>query len=488
MVENCILEIFAAFRRLTQHLITMKTLFASVLLLLCTGSVQARLQRLAILPQKTTITPAGGTLQSVCIDYEREEPGYDSVKRSYPVYNQLYDVGSISATVNGRAYPGGLKALAEGPQPLLILQATSPTQVRVRLNSRHPQAATVKNIRLNAAAPGWIGTIEHDTDVRMAKIVLDNYGPYMSQFEFWRRSKSLDILAANNLMHFSNGLQLDSQTHVLMNRLYGLYVLDVFNGPTIKAFLQNKLIAIDPQGLLGSWSADFMNHAVSYHWAMEHALVNIRCNDTAALLNNQRLIVPENKLLRDTMINGERYILTQSWQDTPFINTFTPAQGLSYYITDSVFFSPDALFITLAPDMRLWYNSINGSALSLSALKYRINAVLGMPPYSDNNLFVEFWARPQDIFRPAPDSSTSVVTLTGKSSPAYLQALHNYLVSSYKGPNLLDEYPFAAIGLTYDCSPDNPSHIGLSEFVIRQARKLYIRRILPTEEYFSSTP
>lgn len=465
----------------------MKKRFLLLLLALGATGTQAQLQRLAILPQKVTITPSGGHLRSVGVDYDREEPRFDSSKRSYPIYNQFYDVSAISASINGKNYPGGFRALAEGPNPLLLLQARGADDIQVRINVKNPQAKTIKNIRLDATGVSWIGTTPGDsTALTLAKIVLYNYGPYMSQYEFTRRIKSLAILDKNNLMHFSQGMKLDPQSMAVMNRLYGFYVLDVFNGASLKGFLDNNLVVIDQQGLSTAASADFLNHAVAFLQAIEHALVNIRANDTAALLDNQRLIIPQNKLLVDTMINGEQYILCQSWQDSSFFSGIQQGNPLPYLVTDSVFFSPQtALFITLAPDMQLWYDSINGAGLSDQELFYRISDVLGLPPYSKDNLFFEMWARPQDIFRPAPDSSTSIATLTQKSGPVYLGYLANYIRGSYKGPNLLNQYPFAAIGLTYDSSPANPSHIGLSEFVIRQSRKVYIRTVVPTNPYFN---
>lgn len=466
----------------------MKTLYLSFLLLFAAVCTRAQLQRLVILPQKTTITAAGGQLKTLGIDYDRDEPGYDSAARNYPMYSQVYGTEAVNASIDGRSYPGGLRALITGANPMLLLRAKNAGEVQVRINPKNAQAKTIKSIRLETTTPAWIGTMPNDSDLTMAKIVLYNYGPYMSTTEFSRRLKSLDILKKNGLMRFSQGMQLDAQSMTVMNRLYGFYALDVFNGASLKGFLDNNLLAIDQQGLSTPASADFLNHAVAFLQAIEHALVNIRCNDTNTLLSRQRLIIPQNKLLIDTMINGEQYVLCQSWQDSSFFSGVQPGSPLPYLITDSVFFSPQtALFITLAPDMQLWYDSINGAGLTDQELFYRISDVLGLPPFSHDNLFFEMWAKPEDIFRPAPDSSTSIATLTQNSGPVYLQYLKNYITGSYKGPNLLNQYPFAAIGLTYDSSPDNPSHIGLSEFVIRQSRKVYIRAVVPTAQYFGRT-
>jgi hypothetical protein len=113
--------------------------------------------------------------------------------------------------------------------------------------------------------------------------------------------------------------------------------------------------------------------------------------------------------------------------------------------------------------------------------------LLGVPPNNGKTTFVEFWASPEDLFRPSPDpeitdqeagldfpQSAEYVTVDSN----YIQWFNNLRNSSY-GAN---GYPWTRLGYTYDWG--NPfTRVGASEFVIRSGATVGVYLTATTEEY-----
>ena len=141
-------------------------------------------------------------------------------------------------------------------------------------------------------------------------------------------------------------------------------------------------------------------------------------------------------------------------------------------------------WITTAPEMAgfLKKSSFSGQ----SSLHLRVAQVLGMPPDSQNDYFVEFWVYPRSLFRPAPDPEItdheaglyfpSSVTLK------YREWFLNEMVNKYD-TSTTNAFPWTRLGYTYDwATPLHP--VGLSEFVVDTSALVTVKGIYSSWEYY----
>lgn len=96
---------------------------------------------------------------------------------------------------------------------------------------------------------------------------------------------------------------------------------------------------------------------------------------------------------------------------------------------------------------------------------------------------MEFWVKEGDVFRPAIDSSLGSTLLMTRLSTDYIKKLADFAYGSYKADNVLNQYPFTGLGYTWDCSPASTDHFGVSEFVLKEGKTIYVRRMLSTADF-----
>ena len=141
-------------------------------------------------------------------------------------------------------------------------------------------------------------------------------------------------------------------------------------------------------------------------------------------------------------------------------------------------------WITTSPEMSAFLkkNSFAGQ----SSLHLRIAQVLGMPPDSQNDCFVEFWVYPKNIFRPTPDPEITdheadlffPSTVTQKHRAWFL----NEIKSKYD-TSTTNAFPWTRLGYTYDWA--NPQHpIGLSEFVVDTSSLVTVKAVYTSWQYY----
>ncbi len=160
-----------------------------------------------------------------------------------------------------------------------------------------------------------------------------------------------------------------------------------------------------------------------------------------------------------------------------------------------------AIWVTLAPQLRDFFRN---SPASVSGRPYlRVEQLLGLPPDSGKDRFVEIWVDPADLVRPAPDpevtdreagldlidngrflkyETSALITdsLEGESRQYtypewFLTMKDRFYDSGYAAP-------WTRLGYTYDWgNPD--SEKGLSEYIIFGPAEIGIRSVQGNREY-----
>ena len=211
-----------------------------------------------------------------------------------------------------------------------------------------------------------------------------------------------------------------------------------------------------------------------YREAVEQAMTP----DSSKIDSQLIRIIQTNKALIWRTINGEVYLLMISWKN-----------NVSYYrpYTDSLFYNTGnyPIWVTAAPELKERMKKESGGDQDL-----RLKQLLGLPPDSQFKWFVEFWVRPVDLLRPCPDSEITddrcQLFFPQKTDSAYIQWINANRISRYYQQKLYANYPWTQLGYTYDWSPKNKTHKGLSEFVIGSHRKIVVGKIISTADYLNT--
>ncbi|OEC84497.1 MULTISPECIES: hypothetical protein [Methanobacterium] len=139
-------------------------------------------------------------------------------------------------------------------------------------------------------------------------------------------------------------------------------------------------------------------------------------------------------------------------------------------------------WVTVVPEIKNFFKS---HSISEQYLQLRVAQLLGLPPDSKDDYFVEVWVNPKDLFRPTPDNeindTTAQLDFPSSVNPAYEKWFDENIIFSY----FPKEYPWTRLGYTYDWGNPN-SHVGLSEFVIKNNSNIAVKSVQTTKEYLAS--
>ena len=179
-------------------------------------------------------------------------------------------------------------------------------------------------------------------------------------------------------------------------------------------------------------------------------------------------VLPGQRGTRWREITGEEYVRTVSWTSW---NGYDGMVGSSMKLTQDV-------WITLVPEVREFCSKLAADELDL-----RLKQLLGLPPEDKKTKFVEIWVRPDDLFRPCPDSEIDD-NRCDLDFPVGTDAEHRHWFkhrqkNSYGGEN---RYPWTRLGYTYDWGGFS-GNTGLSEYVIRKGSTVKVGLLGATRTY-----
>ncbi|HWB24430.1 MAG TPA: hypothetical protein VG738_03075 [Chitinophagaceae bacterium] len=191
-------------------------------------------------------------------------------------------------------------------------------------------------------------------------------------------------------------------------------------------------------------------------------------------------VIPANKNITQVDIDTFK-VLVVSWKDSADLNYYN--SGKKGYFNTGGFVN----FVTIAPDLLKWYESNHPDS---AVLDYRLKELLGLPPTAKKNCFMLFWVKAADLYRPCKDSSITDnycnIDFPPGTGTGYIKWWTDYFNGSYSSTTLYKNYPFTGLGYTYDWSPANKSHKGLSEFCIKANSTIYFNSYASTKQFFAN--
>lgn len=198
-------------------------------------------------------------------------------------------------------------------------------------------------------------------------------------------------------------------------------------------------------------------------------------------------------------IPGESRVLVVTWTSSTYYDN--QAGNDAYWLPEGA-----NVWVTAAPQLKNFLAEERGNQWFFPTL--RAEQVLGLPPDSGYDKFVEIWVDPADLFRPAPDPEITDheagLSFPDKNSMflifndaaiikeriggvdgsyTYKEWFEALKAHSYTGEH---PYPWTRLGYTYDWGGDD--EFGLSEFIIRGGAYIGIKAVIQNDDYLSSSP
>lgn len=154
----------------------------------------------------------------------------------------------------------------------------------------------------------------------------------------------------------------------------------------------------------------------------------------------------------------------------------------SYPVNETVVTSWGETWVTVVPEIQIFFkNQVNADTNAT----LRAAQLLGLPANTTNTYFIELWVNPQSLFRPTADNeindTKAAITFPADTTAEYKEWFNNNIIYSYYPMT----YPWTRLGYTYDWG-DTASHVGLSEFVIKQNSTVTVKSVTPTTQYLES--
>ena len=141
------------------------------------------------------------------------------------------------------------------------------------------------------------------------------------------------------------------------------------------------------------------------------------------------------------------------------------------------------VWMTVAPEMQEFCRQ---TGLTGPDLDLRLEQHLGLPPNNGKDRVVQLWVPPEGLFRPSPDleidDDRAELEFPVGTPQEHITWIEDLRMTSYGD----DGYPWTQLGYTYDWSPDAPSEVGLSEFVVRAGTTVIIEGVAAQDDYCST--
>ncbi|MFT5824180.1 MAG: hypothetical protein ACI8ZM_005446 [Crocinitomix sp.] len=226
-----------------------------------------------------------------------------------------------------------------------------------------------------------------------------------------------------------------------------------------------------------STTKDVINQSTAQVY--QSAIENAMSPAPSKVYTNLVAINAQNKNLIWQTVDGEEYVLMLSWKG-----------NASYYepYVDSGFYNtgPYEIWVTASPELLT-----NFSQEEVIDTNLRLKQMLGLPPNSTYNYFVEFWVKPGDLFRPCTDNEITDqkcdLCFPTPTDSTYINWVNENRISRYYQCELYNRYPWTQLGYTYDWNVKNLNHVGLSEFVIKEDVNIIVEAVYTTSAYLQKS-
>jgi hypothetical protein len=196
-------------------------------------------------------------------------------------------------------------------------------------------------------------------------------------------------------------------------------------------------------------------------------------------------------------------VLVSTWIPHAYVDQYRKSIGHEFITSDAF-----DMWVTLVPQVKVFCENFNDKmgGVTCKGLKNRVNQFLGLPPLhygknpkkEYNEYFVEFWVKPEYLFRPClnPDV-TSIYCTTDPRLARYSTWNIEEMFKLAQTPlwhqewfreNIKKSYPhvpWTRLGYTYDWNFASEDHTGATEFVVKTTSPIEISGVYQFDKYCS---
>ncbi|NRB50504.1 MAG: membrane lipoprotein lipid attachment site-containing protein [Saprospiraceae bacterium] len=194
--------------------------------------------------------------------------------------------------------------------------------------------------------------------------------------------------------------------------------------------------------------------------------------------------------------NKEGYVPMLAWKDKGDAEKYYAAVG-----SLDTFTSNYLTWVTKKSEMIQRTQALKMQRFSGERLALRMEQLLGLEPRpqkDSSRVFIEIWVKESDLFRPCRDPEISDLSCSlhfplgayASQNTAY-DTVYEELVKNNERkepPTDAPSYwaPWTRMGYTYDWHSGNRSHVGMSEYIIRQGAIVWIKGKTTTEDWLAT--
>lgn len=207
----------------------------------------------------------------------------------------------------------------------------------------------------------------------------------------------------------------------------------------------------------------------------ENAVKDAIYREAKDIDTNLIVIAASNRDLKRKMIHDTEHILVVTWAEKQF-----QVSGSEAYVTTG------EIWVTVVPELLQRMKNIKDKNKSI-----RLRQLLGLTPIEPDKFFIEFWVKTTDLFRPCTDKEITdkkcnlCFSKQDSLDVSHVKWMNDNWLTSYFKCGLYNQYPWTALGYTYDWNPQNRTHKGVSEFLVRKNSTIYLNRVHTTESYLN---
>ncbi|MBX2876905.1 MAG: hypothetical protein KTR30_32605 [Saprospiraceae bacterium] len=194
--------------------------------------------------------------------------------------------------------------------------------------------------------------------------------------------------------------------------------------------------------------------------------------------------------------NSEGYIPMLAWKSKKDADNYYAAVG-----SLDTFSSNYLTWVTKKSEMIQRAKAFRLRRFAGERLALRMEQLLGLAPQPQRDtsrVFMEIWVKESDLFRPCRDPEISDLSCSlnfptgayASISSAYDSVYQELIKNNERSEPSADApsywAPWTRMGYTYDWHPSNRSHVGMSEYIIKQGAIVWIKGKTPTEDWFTT--
>ncbi len=178
----------------------------------------------------------------------------------------------------------------------------------------------------------------------------------------------------------------------------------------------------------------------------------------------------------------------EGWSDMVLVGSLMSENHAQSWYVDSMYMSGNfEVWVTIPYDFKERLLNV-ARCKNAAECEMRVFQMLGLPPDSDNNTLVFFYADPSGMVRPSPDpeidDTSASLEFSEEATEEYRAWFEANYESSYNGT---PPYPWTRLGYTYDWHNGGENEQGFGEFIVQPVTLIHVKEKITLWQWYQQT-